>query len=559
MPYIPAKYATVVPKFVSSGVVERAKIVVVGAGPIGLAMALDLSLQGMDVLVLDRSSQLSDGSRAICYAKRPLEIMDRLGFAEKMVEKGVNWHVGRVFFKDDPDPIYSFDLLPLKDQKQPAMINIQQYYNEEFTIEALAERDNVEIRWGNQVVGIDEGSEHVTVDVETDGGTYQIKADWLIACDGAHSPIRTMMGRTFEGETFQDNFLIADVKFKKKHPSERHFWFDPSFNPGQSVLLHKQPDDVWRIDFQVGWDIDRDEIVKPENVTPRIKAMLGDDIEFDYEWISVYTFNCRRIDRMATDRVMFAGDAAHLVSPFGARGANTGFQDTDNLAWKLKLVDSGLASTALLESYNSERLLAADINILNSTRSTDFITPKSKVSGIFRDSVLELSREYPFARLFINSGRLSTPVPYPHSTLNTRDCDQWDGGVAPGTNAIDAPISHKGQNAWLLDQLGWGFRGLYFVGPEGLNDKVRQELIELAKAAVPIATLLVVPTGAEEDSTLPTLVDCKGLVQARYNTAEGDYYLFRPDQYVAARWQKFVPGNVSNALMRAIGKSGEIA
>jgi len=557
MPYIPAEYAAVVPNIVNTGAIERTKVVVVGAGPIGLAMALDLSLQGMDVLVLDRSTQLTDGSRAICYAKRPLEIMDRLGFAQKMVDKGVNWNVGRVFFKDDPDPVYSFDLLPLKDQKQPAMINLQQYYNEEYTIEALAVRDSVEIRWGNQVVGVRDKGEHVTIDVETEGGDYQIDADWLIACDGAHSPVRSMLGRTFEGETFQDNFLIADVKFKKAHPSERHFWFDPSFNPGQSVLLHKQPDDVWRIDFQVGWDIDRDEIVKPENVTPRIKAMLGDDVEFEYEWISVYTFNCRRIDRMAINRVMFAGDSAHLVSPFGARGANTGFQDTDNLAWKLSMVDKGLAPATLLETYNDERLPAADTNILNSTRSTDFITPKSKVSGIFRDAVLQLSRDYTFARNFINSGRLSTPVPYPNSPLNTPDTELWDAGVEPGTNAADAPIILNGKDAWLLNQLGWSFRGLFFVGNQGISDTERSQIAALAAGKVPIKTLLVACTGTPVDNDLPTLIDHKGLVATRYGASGGAYYLFRPDQYVAARMKTFDQDKLRAALHRAIGSEGK--
>lgn len=557
MPYIPAEYTAVVPACVNTGVVEKAKVVVVGAGPVGLATALDLSLHGMDVIILNRETRLSDGSRAICYAKRPLEIMDRLGFADKMVEKGVNWHVGRVFFKDDPEPVYSFDLLPLKDQKQPAMINLQQYYNEEFNIEALMARENVDLRWGNEALCVRSEGDLVFVEVQTQGGNYTIEADWLVACDGAHSPVRSMMGLGFEGETFQDNFLIADVKFKKKHPSERHFWFDPPFNPGQSVLLHKQPDDVWRIDFQVGWDIDRNEIIKPENVTPRIKAMLGEDVEFEYEWISIYTFNCRRVDQMAVGRVFFAGDSAHLVSPFGARGANTGFQDADNLAWKLDLVDKGRAPWALLESYNDERLLAADINILNSTRSTDFITPKSKISGIFRDAVLQLSRDHAFARPFINSGRLSMPVPYPSSPLNTDDEEPWAGGVQPGTNAIDAPIVVDGEEAWLLNQLGWAFCGLYFVGPDGVCEAALEQFRMLAEKDVPIRTIFVFPSDTTDGQSSPILIDHKGLTAERYGAAAGSYYLFRPDQYVCARWQKFDPDKVQRALNHAIGRPGE--
>lgn len=552
MPYIPPSFDAVIPDAVKSGVVEETAVIVAGAGPIGLATALDLSLRGIDVVVLDKDTELSDGSRAICYAKRPLEILDRLGIGERMLEKGVSWNVGRVFFEEDTKPVYSFDLLPVKSQKFPGMINLQQYYNEEYNIEALGPRDNAELRWGNEVTAVEEAGDQVIVTVATPEGDYRISADWLIACDGAHSPIRKIMGGEFEGETFRDNFLIADVKFNKEHPTERHFWFDPPFNPGQSALLHKQPDNVWRIDFQVGWDIDREEIVKPENVTPRIKAMLGDDVEFEYEWISVYTFNCRQIDSMLNGRVIFAGDSAHLVSPFGARGANTGFQDGDNLVWKLDLVMRGLAGDKLLQSYNDERMLAAEINILNSTRSTDFITPKSPVSRIFRDAVLQLAKDYPFARAFVNSGRLSTPVPYPNSALNTPDEDEWAGGVPPGTNAMDAPVRLDGEDAWLLPQLGWGFKALYFMGDAGLGDDVRDVLKALNAQDITVETI-VVSHDEFGDDDFQTLVDSKGLVAARYDAKPGCCYLFRPDQYVAGRWHKLDTAKLEAAVARATG------
>ena len=550
MTYVPPDFEATIPEATKSGIIDETAVIVAGAGPIGLAAALDLSMHGIDVVVLDKDTQLSDGSRAICYAKRPLEILDRLGIGERMLEKGVSWNVGRVFFEADSAPVYSFDLLPVKDQKFPGMINLQQYYNEEYNIEALGPRDNVSLRWGNEVSGLEDAGDHVIVTVSTPEGDYRIKADYLIACDGAHSPTRKMLGMQFEGETFQDNFLIADVKFSKEHPTERHFWFDPPFNPGQSALLHKQPDNVWRIDFQVGWDIDREEIVKPENVTPRIKAMLGDDIEFEYEWISVYTFNCRQIDRMVHGRVIFAGDSAHLVSPFGARGANTGFQDTDNLVWKLDLVMKGLAGEKLLQSYNEERMLGAEINILNSTRSTDFITPKSHISRVFRDAVLQLSKDYPFARAFVNSGRLSTPVPYPDSTLNTPDGDKWAGGVPPGTNAIDAPVTLDGSGAWLLPQLGWKFKLLYFIDGAGLSDADRAALKALETMDIPAETILLSPAESV-DGDFKTLVDEKGLVAERYEAEPGSCYLFRPDQYVTARWRGLDVAKVEAAIARA--------
>jgi len=556
MPYIPAKFSAVFPEAIDSEETDKTTVLIVGAGPIGLALALEMGLLGHHIILINRETQLTDGSRALCYAKRPLEILDRLGIAERMVNKGVSWNIGRVFFKDASKPVYSFDLLPIKDQKLPAMINIQQYYNEEYNIEALEQLDNVELRWGNTLSAIEKIDGAVIADIETDEGNYQIKADWLIACDGSSSPTRKMMDMGFEGETFRDNFLIADVKFKKEYPTERHFWFDPDFNPGQSVLLHKQPDNIWRIDFQVGWDIDRKEIVKPENVTPRIKAMFGDDVEFEYEWISVYTFNCRQIDSMYKGRVIFAGDSAHLVSPFGARGANTGFQDTDNLVWKLDLIIKDKAGQKLLDSYDEERSLAAKINILNSTRSTDFITPKSKASSHFRNAVLQLSRDHEFARGFVNSGRLSLPVPYPDSSLNTKDENTWNGGIKPGSNCMDAPVSLDGNESWLLNYLGWHFKLLIFYH----RDKnIQQQLDELSADEISVHHIIIQgkdkKTKSESKSTV--LTDTKGLVFERYGIDKSGVYLIRPDQYVAARWNDFDINKIRAAVQRSIGNSGK--
>ena len=247
------------------------------------------------------------------------------------------------------------------------------------------------------------------VSVETPDGAFEIDADWLIVADGARSNVRRQLGLDIEGHVFKDRFLIADVIMKADFPAERWFWFDPPFHPNQSVLLHKQSDNVWRIDFQLGWDADPEEEKQPEKIIPRVKAMLGDEREFSLEWASIYTFQCRRMKNFRHGHLLFVGDAAHQVSPFGARGANSGFQDTDDLLWKLALVMKGLAPEALLDSYDADRTYAADENIRNSTRSTDFITPKSAVSKLFRNAALELARTQPFARKLVNSGRLSVP------------------------------------------------------------------------------------------------------------------------------------------------------
>ncbi|MDX5403194.1 MAG: FAD-dependent oxidoreductase, partial [Rhodobacterales bacterium] len=366
------------------------RVAIIGAGPVGLAAAIDLAQQGIEVVVLDENDKVSFGSRAICFAKRTLEIADRLGCGTPLVDKGVQWNIGTVFF--DERKVYDFNLLPEDGHKRPAFINLQQYYFEEYLVQRAREIEAggapLELRGGNKVASVADRGDHVALSIDTPEGPYSITADYVIACDGAASPVRSMMGLDFVGRVFEDNFLIADVIMEADFPTERWFWFDPPFNKGQSALLHKQPDGVWRIDLQLGWDIDKAEEKKPENVIPRLKAMLGDDVEFSLEWVSIYTFQCRRMEKFRHNRVIFAGDSAHQVSPFGARGANSGLQDTDNLAWKLKLVLEGKAPEALLDSYDAERIHGADENILNSSRSTDFITPKSQISRIFRDAVL---------------------------------------------------------------------------------------------------------------------------------------------------------------------------
>ncbi len=512
----------------------RHPVVVVGAGPVGLAAAIDLAQADVPVVVIDENDKVSWGSRAICFAKRPLEILDRLGCGDPMVDKGVVWNVGKVFF--DERQVYDFNLLPEAGHKRPAFINLQQYYFEKYLVDRAFELKEqgkpIEIRGGNRVTSIDRRGDGVHLAIDTPDGAHAIDADWLIACDGAASPIRTMMGLDFIGRTFEDNFLIADIVMEEgDFPTERWFWFDPPFNRGQSALLHKQPDNVWRVDFQLGWDIDKEEEKKPENVMRRLKAFLGEDAKFELEWVSIYTFQCRRMAKFRHGRVLFAGDSAHQVSPFGARGANSGLQDTDNLAWKLKLVVEGKAPESLLDSYDDERIHGADENILNSSRSTDFITPKSEISRIFRDAVLELSEHYGFARPLVNSGRLSVPCTYDGSSLNGPDDEAMPKRTRPGSPACDAPLGE----GWLLDRLGGRFQ-LVTIDVE-------------APDSVEVGGIVV------ERLALSAADDPSGALRERYlGERNGGVYLIRPDQHVAARWAGFNEGAVRDAVNRATGR-----
>ena len=463
----------------------------------------------------------------------------------------MTWNTGKVFLRDDL--LYSFDLQPERGHHRPAFINLQQYYVEGFLLERARQLPNLEIRWKNRVSGIAQTAEGVGLTIETPDGPYELTCDYLVAADGSRSAIRGLMGLESKGRQFRDRFLIADVKMTAEFPTERWFWFDPPFHRNQSVLLHRQPDNVWRIDFQLGWDADPLAERQPEKVIPRVKALLGEDVEFELEWCSVYTFACLRMERFRHGRVLFAGDAAHGVSPFGARGANSGVQDAENLAWKLRLVLEGTAPDRLLDTYASEREYAADENILNSTRSTDFITPKSAVSRAFRDAALKLSKDCPFARRLVNSGRLSVPATLKTSPLNTPDQDPFAGLMVPGAPAADAPVTCNGRPSWFLAHVGGRIICVVFVDGPAFPDESATALAALGHGAVPVETILVTSKGSDigPANAFRIIEDSEGLLAKRFDAAAGTVYLLRPDQHVCARWRLFDVGAIKAAVARA--------
>ncbi|WP_186418838.1 FAD-dependent oxidoreductase [Bosea sp. CS1GBMeth4] len=500
----------------------RHPVVVVGAGPVGLTLALDLARRQIPVVLIDDADRIGEGSRAICFAKRTLEIFDRLGLAQAMVGKGVTWRKGRVF--RGQAELYEFDLLPEGGHKQPAFINLQQFHVEAALVDAVLAEPLVDLRWSNRLAGLDVREDWAALTIATPDGDYSLETDWLIACDGARSPTRDLLGLEFRGEAFEDRFLIADVKMTAPFPTERWFWFDPPFHSGQSALLHRQPDDVWRIDLQLGPDADPDHEKRPEIVRPRIERMLGHG-DFALEWVSVYRFQCRRLDSFLHGRVIFAGDAAHQVSPFGARGANSGIQDADNLGWKLALVVQGRSPVSLLGSYDRERTAAADENILNSTRATDFIAPRSPGERLLREAALSLAPLTGFAKRFVNSGRLSLPSAYAGSPLSTED-DDAEGGLAPGAPFLDAPLQ-GGAFAWLSEAFA---KGRAILLGEG------------ALSFAPDHVLAIEP--APGDATL-----CR-----RYALDGGAAVLLRPDGHVAARFRRPTRAAVAAAIERMEGR-----
>jgi len=510
-----------------SGQPQRRPVVIVGAGPVGLTLALDLARRDVPVVVIDDSDRIGEGSRAVCWAKKTLEVFDRLGVGEAVAREGVRWQRGRVFHGERE--AYAFDLLPESHHKMPAMVNLQQDVVEAKLVRAVQLDPRIELRGKHELIGLEQDTDRVTLNVRTPDGLFDMRADWVVGCDGARSPTRTLLGLSFQGQVFEDRFLIADVRLAQGvqprglDPArpERWFWFDPPFHRGQSVLLHAQADGLWRIDFQLGRDANVEAERDPGRIKSRVAAMLGTE-GFELAWSSIYQFCCRRAERFRVGRVLLAGDAAHQVSPFGARGANSGVQDADNLGWKLAAVVKGEGGDVLLDAYEFERIEAADDNIGHSTRATDFISPKSALSLRLRKAALDLAARTDFAKPLVNSGRLSMPTEHVDSPLSTADADAWAGGPAPGCPAPDAPLEGGG---WLVEQFGTGFALLAFGWP----------------AEAPGVRVVTLPG--------------EGLAATRYGARPGSVVLVRPDAVVAARWHRFDADAVQSALARAHGIS----
>ncbi|MDE0531863.1 MAG: FAD-dependent monooxygenase [Albidovulum sp.] len=493
-----------------AGSETRKKAIIVGAGPIGLSMSIELANYGIPCVLVDDNDTVSIGSRAICWSKRSLELFDRFGIGDKAVEKGVTWKVGRTFHRDKE--LFSFDLLPDEGHKRPAFINLQQFYVEAFLVERAMEIPEIDIRFRNKVVDVQDRGDHVNARIRTPDGDYCLEAEFLVACDGIRSTVRSVLGLELSGEKFEERFLIADIEMKAEFPSERRFWFEPPFHNGQSALLHKQPDDIYRIDLQLGPDADQDEERQPAKVVPRIEKVVGHS-NFRLEWVSVYTFQCRRLERFVHGRVIFAGDSAHVVSPFGARGGNGGLQDVDCLGWKLAAVIEGRSPVSLLDSFDAERTYAADENILQSTRTTKFMSPPRGIKKLARNALLKLAAMSSRVRPWVNSGRLSVPCVYSSEAADDPDLPEF---ARPGAVALDAPQ----KSGWLIDRLG--------------------------------KTPVVLGVGCNPpriEGAMSLTVDMNEFIRKRYlGSQRKAIYLVRPDQVVHARWKNPSRSDIQRSL-----------
>jgi 3-(3-hydroxy-phenyl)propionate hydroxylase len=536
-------YAPVIPDAVRNGGVERARLVIVGGGLTGLTLAADLALRGIQAIVLDDDNTVGvrgASSRGMVYAQKTLEIMDRLGIAERMIAKGVVWSVGKTLSGERI--VYSFNRDQGNTSTQPPFVNLQQFYLEWFLVDRLQEL-GATVRWNNKVTRISGPDGPVRLSVETAAGNYEIEADWVVDATGANSPIRTQLGLASDAAQHLDRWCICDVRCTDLDVPERWTWVDAPFNEGRAVWQHMMADNVWRLDYQLDPDCDPADAGRIDVAMARVREHLGPDVNFDMVWVGPWAYRTQLLERFRLGQVLFAGDAAHVMSPFGARGGNSGVQDADNLGWKLALVLTGKSAPDLLDSYDSERRPAAAENILVTSRTARFLAPRSPFEHRLRQAVLDLSRIHPFGRALVNTGRLSLPNRYEASSVVA------DGGgfCVPNLALADAAGAPCSLSA-IVAGLGTAALGLYMPRPG--RDPARAAISGIGGEGLPYQVrTLDIGQGAERCS----LHDTTGAIARLAALAPGDFVVVRPDLYCGGILRAATAAGVDALLAKSTG------
>ena len=457
---------------------------IVGAGPVGLALAARLASHGVRSVIFEADPELrKQGSKACLIQGDVLEVLDKFGCAEPIAAEGVTWHVARTYVHDLQIRVTVY---PQRIGFGP-FVNISQYRIEQVLLAHVEAQPLCEVRWAQAVTGVEQDSDGVTV--RTPAG--ETRCAYLVACDGVRSSLRDLLGVEWTGYSHKDRFLITDIRAKLPLAHERHFHYDPSFNPGRQVVMHPQPDDIWRIDWQLPPDADIDEERRTGAFDARVRAVIG-EVPYEVDWLSTYRFHQRVVDRFVVGRVCFAGDAAHALPPYGSRGMNSGIQDADNLAWKLALIVRGEAAPRLLETYHDERHAAARENLAVTEATIRFMVPPTRAKRLARSLLLRLSRPFKAMRGKVNSGRMAEPYVYDDSPIVDKGTYALLGHFAP-----DVHVTVQGRRERIRSLFGHDFCVLDF-GDEITLDGARIEDDGALREAYHVngqLTLLIRPDG----------------------------------------------------------------
>ncbi len=514
-------------------------VVVVGAGPVGLAVALGLARRGVSVTVLEAGGTVSYGSRAICMSRHSLEILDRLGVGRDVNHRSLPWTRGRSYFRDRE--ILEFTMPHAASDVRPPMVNISQSVLEQILIDEIATTPLCQIHWHSAVTAVIPGAEHCTVALDTPDGPTELSAEWVVATDGARSSVRDSLGLPLNGASYEGTYVIADIHWPVDLPTERRVWFDAVSNPGSTIIMHRQPDDIWRVDYQLVAGEDPQLESKPERIAERIGrhlTWLGIDTAWTMEWSSMYRARALSLDEYTHGRVVFAGDAAHLVPIFGVRGLNSGLEDADTLAWQLALVADGHATAELLDAYSFERRDAWRQNVEAADKSTQFMTPSSDGASMARDAVLSLAEEHHQLRALVNP-RQSSACHARRSPL-TWQPNPDAAGIQPGDPVVDRRVVVRGANGPAESSLD-ALRGLGFalIGFDVEADVLRRAAARAESILGGAAVTAILATVSARELAVATAVtmidDSAADLRTALGVRSGDAVIIRPDGLLLAR------------------------
>ena len=526
------EYGFVAPADINSKAIQTYPVVIVGAGLSGLTLACKLAHLGVSAVVLDEDNTVGvkgASSRGICYTQQSLEIFARLGIYERIAAKGVAWQVGRTFAGEDE--VFSFDLRERSQfsaSSQPPFINIQQFYIEMFLVDRILELNKkiplIDLRWKNRVTGFSQDKDAVTLKVDTPAGKYTLKASHVIDASGSHTPFHAWVGATMDSKRGDDRWCIADVRFKHQPPTERHTWIEAPFNDNRAVWQHLMGDDVWRIDYQMAPDADPAYVSREDVVRERLAKQFGANVECDIVWVGPYAYKSQCLHQLHHGRVFFIGDTAKVVSPFGARGGNTGIADADNLAWKLAAVLRGQAAPALLASYNQERLQAAKRNVQVTNRTARYLRAPEGIERLFRSASIGLAKHHAFARTLINTGRMAEANRYDVSDV----CQPEGGFMVP-----NAPLQFADHaSGSLADLLQWTQgRMLLLV----FGELSRKEIAKLQSISALASVYAVQVVSKKNADVLEHVIDSNKTLRRACQSEKAQWALIRPDAYLAGK------------------------
>jgi 3-(3-hydroxy-phenyl)propionate hydroxylase len=538
------RYAPFTPALEGGREPGRHRVLIAGGGPVGMALALGLAGHGVRSVVLEADDTVCVGSRAICVSRRSLQIMERLGALPAFLAKGLPWTVGRSFYKTEE--VFRFEMPHDPRQPLPPMLNLAQYDIEQCLLDEIERRNAaqpglIDLRWGTEVTSLAQDAAGVTLQVRNAHGDYGLQGDWLVACDGGQSFVRKSLGLNLEGAAYEGRYVIIDIALPSRFPTERRAWFDPPWHRGGTVLMHRQPDDIWRIDYQLRADQSTEEAMTPEAIAEFVQRHLDaigeGHLPWKTVWRSVYRAGAMTLADYRHARILFAGNAAHAMPIFGVRGLNSGFDDADNLAWKLAYVVQARGGEALLDSYSHERIGAFHVNAENAMRSTEFMSPPSRGFELMREAALSLAGAHRGIAQLVNP-RQTEAVRYVDSALSSPG-DDWTGGPLPG-EVLPGDVLVAG----LVHGAGTAFT-LLVLSPDLARPPVDDAVLAQAQQAAGVPC--VVRHSSDADL-------CR-----RLGAGEGAVYLVRPDDHVAARWRQVSADAIVAALRRAVAGQVEVA